>query len=115
MKDHKFLKSITRISSDNSVPISQSGERLVTYHLGMDTIQYYQSADKKFLLSCKPNKPAVYARYVHFLTLNKKSLVPFKHLRHDKVVLEGVGAFEEIDLVFYQNKTSRFAYLAHPD
>ena len=115
IKDYKFVSSITKISSDAGVPVAKSGEQLVTYRLSGDTIQYYQSGDNKFLLYCRFNNPATYSKRIHFLALDKKALFPVKYQKNDKVVLESINAFEEMGLTFYQNKISRFSYLAHPD
>ena len=115
IKDYKFVRSVTKISSDAGVPVAKSGEQLVTYRLSGDTIQYYQSGDNKFLLYCRFNNPATYSKRIHFLALDKKALFPVKYQKNDKVVLESINVFEEMGLTFYQNKISRFSYLAHPD
>ncbi|MGI4761024.1 MAG: hypothetical protein ACRYF0_09980 [Janthinobacterium lividum] len=105
---YKFKKTITQF--DESY-----GGKLITFSFSGDTIQYYKADGNQFLYYCNLSNPAALSNSISFLLKEKNTFIPNKYLSNNKVRLEDIAGFEDLDLTFSANKIKQVIYISHPD
>ncbi len=112
LSDCKFRKTISRFSDE---PGYSSKEKLITYFLLGDSVQYYKSDNKKILLYCKLSKPEVYSTYIKFFNLRKDLISSKKYHKYDIIRFADKAGFEEMEVLFIKNNIKNIIYISHPD
>ncbi len=105
---YKFKKIVT--------PFDKTPDgKLITFSFSGDTIQYYKSGEKRFLYYCKFSNPALLSTAIPFLLKEKSAFISKKYWRYNRVRLEDITGFEDLDLIFSKNKIKEVIYTLHPD